>query len=713
MDDMNQAWSALVSGLELDKSSYSARLAAEHKDTTWRVALAPTTDFLDAVGAPDYDSQSMLEDYGDSPNLHYFLTVAKGKMDVVYGLRRCYPIHRSRWACLRGDTSIWDGTYVPPEMIVYPGPEAAQHLLFQAKDVASWPAQTIHTALRAAPAAAFFPPNATAAPIKVWPLLPIHPKLACLFMGGRSPQEAISILLDLLAVIPPRYARERDVLSDFLRGACTIDHANPVTSIVDCLWVHVDPSNHAATNQWFASVQAQYGCSGSNTALGVPPQPGSGPMQPIVIRNEIPSQHGASADSRRGALPYEDHNLCYLFPLVGCPVGPDGLYSGLGMESLSPFLQKLASVRAPKADTRSFLEHYRSTHLPERGSWYNFVWSTTLIKDIKNLAFFGEDFNCDYASRFRGLSVFSLAPISPSNVASSTAARNRMLHYEADAETSLLTPTDRMTVEALDGTWLTIPSTQMETTNWVDHTRIMVRMILGDLCPANTHLDTLWINLNQVHLTQHWTPFDWRTCVWFIHGSLREFMRKGDTFRLQGLNRKLLEHDRFNSGDLPAELRQAAPPPPPPSNITPAGSINNDGSSTISSITTGTFLGSSKRKQDQETGSNKKPAVVPFLAAHVRSLLETYKPKISKDLRANLIFPDTAHIDSILGRDYLSLVAPANKPVCLRAHVFGNCVTRTCNRAHGTTAKPSDSILAGVHTRLKTRLDALAAQHPN
>jgi hypothetical protein len=76
------------------------------------------------------------------------------------------------------------------------------------------------------------------------------------------------------------------------------------------------------------------------------------------------------------------------------------------------------------------LERYRINNLTKDMTEYGFVWSTQLLKDLKALAFSGDDMSTDYVNRFRGLSIFSLAPISESNMSDAAALRQTMVQFE-------------------------------------------------------------------------------------------------------------------------------------------------------------------------------------------------------------------------------------------------------------------------------------------
>ena len=124
------------------------------------------------------------------------------------------------------------------------------------------------------------------------------------------------------------------------------------------------------------------------------------------------------------------------------------------------------------------------------------VWSAQLIKDIKELSFYGEDILGSFALRFRGLSAFSLAPISEANIEASTAARTEMMQYEFIEGQGYVTAADQKALAKLDGSWSSVPGTRFETATWVDHIRIMIQMILGDRCPLNPIFDKLYHNMS-------------------------------------------------------------------------------------------------------------------------------------------------------------------------------------------------------------------------
>jgi hypothetical protein len=183
--------------------------------------------------------------------------------------------------------------------------------------------------------------------------------------------------------------------------------------------------------------------------------------------------------SRSPARNYEWIELEYLFERVGAP-SITGSFTGLGNDSLPDFFQELVT---------GMIE-------------YDFVWGTQLVKDLKSLAFGGEDAAVSYANRFRGLSIFSLAPISESNVADAVTLRQTIIQFESTEDNH--GPAEASAMAKLAATWNSVPGTRHEALAWVEHVWMMTLMMFGDACEANQYLKRLRYNTgaNPVTITQ-------------------------------------------------------------------------------------------------------------------------------------------------------------------------------------------------------------------
>jgi hypothetical protein len=194
---------------------------------------------------------------------------------------------------------------------------------------------------------------------------------------------------------------------------------------------------------------------------------------------------------------YDWVELEYLFQRIGAPQ-INGSFTGLGVESLPEFFQSLAIARGEMANTRLFVERYWSTHYPQGSIEYDFVWTTQLVKDLKNLSFGGDDLVIAHQNCFRGISLFSLATVSESSMTNGVSVRQRMLHFESTKGNHL--PADALEMAKLSATGGTIPGSRAEAQAWLDHTGIMTKMIMGDACPLNQYLDVIRSCLRKPHL---------------------------------------------------------------------------------------------------------------------------------------------------------------------------------------------------------------------
>jgi hypothetical protein len=347
---------------------------------------------------------------------------------------------------------------------------------------------------------------------------------------------------------------------------------------------------------------------------------------------------------------YDWVELEYLFQSIGTPQ-IRGSFTRLGAESLPKFFQSLATTRGEKANTRLFVERYWATHYPQGSIKYDFVWTTQLVKDLKYLSFGGDDLTITHQNHFRGISLFSLAPVSEASMANGVATRQQMLHFESMEGDHM--PTDALEMAKLSATGSTIPGSRAEAQAWLDHAGIMTKMIMGDACLLNWYLDTIRSCLWKPHLFVGWSEAEWRAFVWSGHMAYRAFMCDTTITPLAQLAGDMEARKRPDVQVLPDKCRMGAP--------------------THLEDHTGR-----KRASDGPLGPGRNPA--PFgnpaadsLAAHLSSMLSLAKPKTSKDLKISFLLPTDGDIDHIIGPEFLGLCVPRRKPLWWRHHIYGVC----------------------------------------
>jgi hypothetical protein len=226
-----------------------------------------------------------------------------------------------------------------------------------------------------------------------------------------------------------------------------------------------------------------------------------------------------------------------------------------------------------------------------------------------------------------------------------------MLHFESMEGNHM--PADALEMAKLSDTGSTIPGSRAEAQAWLDHAGIMTKMIMGDACPLNRYLDTIWSCLRKPHLFVGWSEAEWRAFVWSGHMAYRAFMCDTTITPLAQLAGNMEARKRPDVRVLPDKCRM--------------------GALTHSEDHTGR-----KRASDGPLGPSRNQA--PFgnpeadsLAAHLSSMLSLAKPKTSKDLKISVLLPTDRDIDCIIGPEFLGLCVPRGKPPCWRHHIYGVC----------------------------------------
>jgi hypothetical protein len=729
-------WDTLVAEASIEPHTIAHLLLQATNATPWDETMIPFTRFLSLTNNPAYQADAGQWSYADDLGKHYFLTVMENKWEVITGYRRCTPSHAngSRLSGLRGDRRMIRGMITPPGLYTRFGALNVQSDLFMPIDAPALATADVLVAVAADPTANWMDPDvgANAANIRAWPMLPIHPKIASLFLQGRSLMAGFHLGQEILSLIPVAFTNERELWERQLRMGITRTAAGTDTSVLMKAWERKDPYDTLALTDWYFALLAATEPILSFTT-GLPPAPSQG-LLPASSQGLLPASGLLPALSTLGLPPasaspdptteatldllmtmterlagtsvstgrsqsrsYDWVETEYLLERVGAP-RVNGSFTGLGVESLPEFFQQLITVRGEKSNARMHLERYRINHLAKNMTEYGFVWSTQLLKDLKGLSFSGDDVSTEYINRFRGLSVFSLAPVSESNMSDAAALRQTMVQFESTEHNH--GPIEAAAMAKLTATWNTVPGTRQEAHAWVEHVGAMTIMMFGATCPANPPLAQLRTNLLRPGIFVGWTESNWKAFIWALHVAYRAFMQDVAVHPLSCLSSDIEARKRPDPALLPdALLRPAAVLAMP--NDSPA----NAGAG---------------RKRQADINNNHGPprhqgpnAAPGDLSAHLRSMLAIAKPKTSKHLIVKDLFPDYATTDRILGAEFLALVIPPGQHPCLRHHIYGNCSTQRCSRGHQLRAKPSPQLLDAIAGRVQTQLDSIIRQYPN
>ncbi len=711
-------WATLLSEADLSPFSIAQELADANHDASWEDMTAPFAAWTNTTSVATYDPGNAMFSFTDTPASNYFLIVRGDQVNVMFGLRRCHPLSDggSVVAALIGDRELRGGAIVHPSLFRLNGQANTQSSLFEAVSKRPMGTDAITNALNQNEEIMFtqqLPDPAVS--VNGWRALPIHPKLACLFFKGLTVREAFLLTERIVSMMPESVRPNATIWRDTMHVAAVAaasTGAGLYRSSLSKTWNRVDHLTNSATTDWYyalidAIAKVQTPASPPAGLPGIPPSrtpgqlgrsPGphgrtvtfASPASVAGFPDEAKEFFEGLADkvsaprepSAKSTKRYEWHEMTYIFKWSGATTNEgDNPYSGLSHESLPQFFQELESMRSDKSNTRGFIENYRTEHYPATKTQYQFILTSQLIKDIKSLSLAGDDPQCTFDNRFRGLGVFSLAPLSEASL--DTKTREQMLIYELTSANH--SPADAAAMAKLSALAQSIPSTRPETYSWVDHVHIMTSQWLGERCPLNDYHILMIDALSLVAEFAYWTADDWRAFIWAWHRAYRAFMNRCTTVPIKSLTSILQAGGKVDQSVMPPQMRAATRKLNEP----------ND---------------KNKRKGTETEGPpnpNKKKEA--SIAAHFTNAIQAARPKTKSIIRAGLLLPDEATTRDVLGAEFMSML-PAGKEPCTRHFIFGRC--SGCARAHTLSRKPTQAMLDGILQRVKARLDTIIQENP-
>jgi hypothetical protein len=88
-----RTWSTLAAEAELPLHSYAYQMFQAHHDEEWEAMMLPFTRLVEADKNPNYDAEEAMFEFADSMERPLFLVVKDSRFEVIYGMRRCTPMH--------------------------------------------------------------------------------------------------------------------------------------------------------------------------------------------------------------------------------------------------------------------------------------------------------------------------------------------------------------------------------------------------------------------------------------------------------------------------------------------------------------------------------------------------------------------------------------------------------------------------------------------
>ena len=740
-DDPVDPWATILDNAQLQPYQHAFFIMQTNVNTSLPDLMSPFREDTTLAEPADTDVANLahVRGYFDASTLKtgYFLIVTNERVNVATGLFPCghLPSAGIRAYWLGGDyiQQTATGLLTPPSVHRVAGALPLQHPAFRRTAVPAQPLVDIRTAYTADAALVWVPqvPDDPANPpeeISVRKFLPIHAKLAALFMRGPTIREALDLVHQIMEALPDALRAQALALANWMRVACTSNAAaNPqswlhtATVRVD---THVDPNMEA----WHHTVVARF----SPHYAAVPPYPAPGPppetaprliANPSVdvladlirnLSNSNTGQDGETSDDQSGATRgnrYERYERDTIFQAAG-RARP---FNELGDESLPQFFRELIPARGKTGKARVFIDSYYLGHRPPGRMQYEYLLGSQTIQDLKNLDFGGTDPNCAWAHRNKGITMFALTP--SANAAHDHAVRTKMQQYEDTSANHL--PRDRAAHEALTQASLmaAIPTDRKDAMAAYEFFEIWVTIIFGPNMPLINGLSQLQVYMQQAGATAHITKLEWYAMFWRLHQGIRDFFISHTPDRFNRVVLQIINNEGVSMFNLPPELRQAT------FQVTPGSSLAPDDLSTITGSPGSAAVGSGgggggapgerppKRPRNAGPGSSAAGTLSGApCAAHFKSELERAERGYS-EFRARTLGPTTAKIRELFGPAFCALLPPNTDP-CMRYWLFGTC-RGPCTLGHTTTQEPTQGIINGIKSRVKARVDAIIAAHPN
>jgi hypothetical protein len=708
-------WDALVAEAALQEHSIAHALDQNHGASAW-VEVARVLEGT-AMRAVNVNVPNLITEYASALTTQYFLTVIDRKIEVLHAVRACFAVAGggARVFGLVGERIVRStGLEIQPKLYTLAGQTGVQATDgFERVSVAAVTLADMRTAFAADEALDFLqplpgdpqnPPNAVSA----FKTMPIHPRLACLFMNGVRIRAGVELILRILQAAPPEVQNRMGELAAFGRVAATAKTDG--TSAMASTWRVMTLTSEPLEQWYYALLEREV--PRAPATLPNPPPPATMPNGPFA--GEPAARHqgdqtsalvtimetfmkSRDSDKARGK-DYPTHDREKLYMLSGMPKP----WHGLGEESLSHFFKEFKPFRSSAMRARNFLEsHFKTSYPTHNRDSYPFTWSSELVRALREMDFGAGDDLCRWADRAKGISFFSIAP--SDEFGDGMENRAEMLAYENTVGHH--SPADAQRMAALSATMAQIPSNRLGVRAWVDHADIWLSVHFSASCTALEALRDILKYLRNPAKFSQYRVANYRALIWKIHRALRSFFGDGDAAPLEFIAYQLKVDSVITTEGLPSEMRA------------PTGVIDTaSGGTDVSSLSQSRTQDRSRKRgvppgllqqQDARRQTHTQPVCCAPLQVDVQRARKACEPAY---LKGNQLAEGGNGIRALFGAEFCDLVEDGKAP-CLKLFIMGKCEFQDCRNGHKLIRTPSTTVMTGVQARVKAACDKIV-QHP-
>jgi len=678
---------AILARLGLQPHEIGSDLWNQHQGVSWVEALKVSETALQRP--PDVDPTQVLRSYSLVPSPPYLLMIAQGQVKVLHALRPCLPLAAggARVAGLLGERVKAGATVIPPPLVVTSSPinEQGNHFGRVEGQGPSYAGLEEFYSQANAPALwrADEHEGAELLPGSSWRAIPVHPKLAALFLRGVPIPEALLLIGNLYRSWNPEARLASEAVLTFIRLASVgADEAHK--SILETEWVIKNHMESAELTEWYLQVVNNYtpGQTLPPLPVGILPPP-QGQTESIEAMNAIADRVlGGLASTQTGKRGREltPSEVDYLLWLCGVPEW-DEANPG---ESLPEFWRDVPILRARPKEARSVVENYFLENFPEGRAEQNCFFSPKVVQALIRVDFAGGDQTHSYEQRLDGLTPWTIGPYPETFDTSSL--RAAASHYEDTIDNHR--PGDRAAMENLSDRSLVIPTSRLEFLHYVEFmaTWAMVFFTSRGILPRG--LDSIHSHLKKLRLFSGHGPSDWRIYFWRLHVSMRELFGPDQSAEnLNALIRSIRLGERLID-NCPKEMRPG---------------VEKDQSPQIPRV-------SPVSRTDSPRSETRTPP--PEFTHRFKDDLDLAKEaleKAGKEFNSYHVYGGRNEIARIMGGEFPKLVK-GGRP-CAAYFLLGRECGKRCRNGHQFTRPPSEKIIDGVVSRAKANI-AKAIAHP-
>jgi len=653
--------------------SVAKALVVANESVGWEEALDVSVGVDELGEKTENDVKAMLGAYADSLTPIYLLVARKKEeVTVVYGWKPCRPILASgaRYAGLLGDRRVTSGgTEVPPSLVITKTNATDQLNAFNRVTVRAPTLEAVETAFEAdAETGLVGPLEDPAEEITSWRAIPVHPKLAGLFVGGLSFRKAIALYGRLVKVVPENLHHKLNWLGRFLRVAAT--GVGEISSLGHD-WNRKNPHEEDSLMDWYAVLCEQY-APRMQASPWQPPRPANPPTPGETPRAS--SEPESTREPYKRAYTQAELGRLYSW----CGVEP--MESGdMTADQLPTFWKEFEKQRGKFHSARTHIEGWFDHNWPAQAPSYQRFISTALVKHMVTLDLDGQDARLTFGKRNDGFSVFSVYPLDDNE--DPGARRDRAMAYEDTMDNHR--PAEREQMGQLSQCNAPIPDSRTEMWKWVQYFVAAVETIFGGDCPLIRYLESYKSTINSNVGFARFGRNEWKAYFWKYHCAVRMYFSPGgdDDSRVRPfmdfLNR-VRQGQPITWVEVPSEVwgthtqTKAA-----------GGQIGASGLGGGGRRSQGDDQGEA-RSMSKQVASEWSKAVSPM----VKKASDAVKAA-GKDWSMKLLYPKGCK-EAFGGA--LNIVKPNNmqkREPCPRLFTYGKCRTGRCSDSHNLEREPT------------------------